>query len=453
VSNVGGNATCSANFATVSYAVTGTATGGGTIAASSGGSPCAGGACSVPFGGSATFTAGPDSAAIGFTGFSGACTVMGSDPRVAVVANVGAPASCVANFAGNVYTVTGNTTGGGTITGAVGSVACTAPATCSVPFGGSATFTAGADTAAVSFSGFTGACTALAGSPRVATVSNVGAAATCTANFTGNSYTVSGTATGGGTITATTGGVACTTASCSVPFGGSATFTAGGASSAIAFGGFSGDCVPTAPGAPTATVSNVGANATCVATFQTAQYQVTGTAMTPGGLPITGAVSAVSGGVVCPGAVCTVPYNGSVAFLALATSGNLVFQSFVGSCTSTGGLTAAIDPVLGAGSCTAIYGPPPEIPATLTVTVNPNSGGQGTVSCGAGASPANNNSTTCSFPDGTLVNVRAVADSTSVFGGWSGTGCPTGNQPGATFSFVLDGNATCTALFFNNVPR
>jgi hypothetical protein len=282
----------------------------------------------------------------------------------------------------------------------------------------------------------------------VATVSGVAANATCTANFRGAQYTVSGMAIGGGRITATSAGVGCTNASCSVPFGGSATFTAEGESSALTFVGFSGDCV-SAAGTPRtiATVSSVSKDATCVATFRTATYVVTGTAFDETGVGIPNVVSAVSGNVICPNAVCTVPFGGSVSFVALASTGNRVFQRFAGSCVDTGGLTAAISNVAGAGSCSAIYGPPAVTRATFTVQVDPQSRGAGTVSCGAGESPANNNATTCTFPVGTVVNGSGAPGISSTFGIWSGDSCPFTGSRGGTNSFRLDTNATCVARF------
>lgn len=445
VNNVSAAATCTANFGVVSYPVTGTTVGGGSITGSTGGAACANAACTVPFGGSATFTAGADTTALRFTGFSGAC-MAAAGTRTATVANVSSSATCTANFAPVTYLITGGATGGGSITGSTGGAACT-NAACTVPFGGSATFTAGADTTAVVFTNFSGACTATA-NPRVAVVSSVAANATCTANFRGALYTVSGMTVGGGRITATSAGVGCTNASCSVPFGGSATFTAEGEGSALTFVGFSGDCVPATSGSRTATVGSVSANATCVATFRTATYVVTGTAADESGLPIAGAMFATTGNVECANAACTVPFGGSVSFLALPSTGNRVFQRFGGSCVDTGGFTAAINNVAGAGSCTAIYGPPAVRRATFTVQVDPLSRGQGTVTCGSTADPANNNgATTCTFPVGTVVNGNAAPGIRSTFFIWSGDTCPFAGNRGGTNSFTLDTSVTCIGRF------
>jgi hypothetical protein len=220
-------------------------------------------------------------------------------------------------------------------------------------------------------------------------------------------------------------------------------------------------------GARSATVSNVGANATCVATFGTAQYQVVGGAVDETGTGITGVVSAVSAGVTCPTAMCTVPSGGSGGFAAAATSGTRVFKSFSGSCTEGAGRTATIATVLAGGMCTANYGPPPTVTITTTQVTSTNADGgiatgtgTGTVSCGVGNSSANNTLTTCSVPPGTEVNITATAanDEGSYFAGWTGAGCPTAPAtvrfPPTVSLITATQNITCTATWgYERAPQ
>jgi hypothetical protein len=500
---------CQANFTPLRYSVSGTPTpavGGAVAASATQGNPaCSGATCTVDYDSDVSLTATP-AEGYSFAGWSG-CTGAGTAPTLAFP-GVRADVSCQATFSRIFFTVDGNAGNGGSVaisSGSAGST-CAGPR-CTVPYGAEVVLTANAQTG-FQFGGWSG-CSTSAASPL--TLSNVVASSACTATFTRQRFTVTGNAapTDGGSVAATSSsaGATCTGASCGVDFGGTVALVAtpqrgfsfagwaGCSSSAnasisvanvsanvgcqanfsrqrfavigsasptglgavvasstsaesVTFGGFSGDCVATAQGARTATIGNVSKDASCVATFRAATYVVTGTALDETGFGIPNVVSATSGGAICPNAVCSaVPFSGSVSFVALASSGSRVFQRFGGSCVDTGGLTAVISNVTGTGSCTAIYGPPAVTRVTFTVSVDPQSRGQGTVSCGAGTSPANNNATTRTFPVGTVVNGSAAPGISSTFGVWSGSSCPFAANFGGTNSFRLDTNATCVGRF------
>jgi hypothetical protein len=427
IGNVMAPATCTVAFERIAYRVNGTTTGGGSISGSSNGAPCADAVCSVPFGGSATFTAGADTPALRFVGFSGGCTATEPGARSAVVTNVSMPVTCNANFRTASYTVRGTSEGGGSISATLNGATC-ANASCDVPFNGTVVFTAGPDTGAVRFSAFEGACTATG--PRTAEVKNVAANASCTARFVPANFTVVGRATGGGTISATRAGVACPAAMCSVPFNDGVVFTAGPDTPAATFTRFSGACA--AIGARTAQITNVSADAACIAEFSPRSYTITGRASNGGG------ISGTVGGQPCGGggSVCSVPFGDGAVFTATAPA-NYAISTWTG-CTQdpANPLRATVSSVAADGACVANFAP-----STVTIT---------TAVVGSGKAYVLRNNTECASTSGCVVPVGTVVtltqqpgSSSSVFTGW--TGCVTSTQ--ASVQLTATVSATCTANF------
>jgi hypothetical protein len=511
IRNVTANVACTATFQRLTFDVVGSAapTNGGALSvAAMAGATCNGTRCVVEYGGAVTFAATP-TASFELTGWTG-CTALAADPTRALVANVAADSSCVANFALRTYRVEGVAGTGGSISAATTTSGTCTGRVCTVNHGGNATFTATVDTAnGYVFQGWTG-CTASAQNPLRATVANVTAAGTCTANFELMRFTVAGNPNAGGAVLAASEGGTCAANSCSVNFGANVTlmalagtgfrftgwtacpvtggpviqipnvaanvtctanferlaFTVTGAVSPVRSGslsvaGTTGTCTGTSCVVPyggsvtyeatdgvgyefvswtgctaladqprRAAVSNVGADATCVANFRLRSYRVEGLA-DPGGRISSAAADPGS----CTGSVCTVNHGGSVTFSAEAASG-YSFSGWSGACTPSpsNALQATASGVTQPGTCTASFRP-----QTFTVTAAQNGSGRVLASVD-GVSCAGE---TCTVPAGTIVRLTAVARG-SRFRDWT---CSNTSSTSAVFDVTASANITCFANF------
>jgi hypothetical protein len=218
LSNVTGARTCRAAFTRIRLTVSANAVGGGSVAATTGGSDCLLDTCSVDYGASVTVTASVP-AGVEFTGWSGCST---SRELNVTIANVTMSQVCTANFRGLSYPVTGQAAaaGGGTVTARTTTGSCSG-SRCTVTHGGSATLTA-TPSAGFGFASWSGGPACTGGAELV--LSNVRAEIACTASFTRlGPFTVTATSDGGQPATASSGGASCPASGCSVPYGGSAT--------------------------------------------------------------------------------------------------------------------------------------------------------------------------------------------------------------------------------------
>lgn len=426
IATVEGAVACQANFERLSFVVNGVAGPGGSIIGAVGQTACPNASCTVVYDGSASFLAMP---AAGFAVAEWSGCAVGSDPLFASVSNVRAPATCTLSFARIIFPVTGQASGGGSISGESGGAPCPGNV-CQVPSGGSATFTAGADTAALRFTGFSG-CAASAQNPRVAVVANVRGPVTCSANFAVPVYTVVGSASNGGTITASSNGVSCAGPTCSVPYGGNASFTVGPDPTGFVFSNFTGACVQS--GARTARIDPVVGDAMCIANFTRAQLSVTGRAA---GGSIVGENGAV-GGAVCVDNVCSVPYQGGASFIAAPLDASWELAGWTG-CTEDpqNRLRATISNVVANATCSVAF-------RQVSYTLRGEASGRGTVSASAGGAPCANNA--CTVTRGSVVTMTATPDANAGarFNGWSG--CSASRE--LTINVPATASETCTASF------
>jgi hypothetical protein len=340
--------------------------------------------------------------------------------------------SVTATFAAtatHTLTIAKNGTGTGTVTG--GGINCGATCEVQVAEGTNVNLTASPDNGSV-FAGWSGAGCSGTASCQV----SMTAAQTVTATFnTVPTYmlTVSkGSSTGSGTVTSNPAGINCG-ADCSEQYqsGTPVTLTATPDLGSV-FAGWSGAGCSGTGGLCQVTMS---AAQTVTATFNTAPIY-TLTINKPG----TGAGTVTSdvGGINC-GAACSAQYTGgaNVTLTATAQAGSVFAGWSGGGCTGTllcnvtmtGNLTvtATFNTITYALTVTKV--------GTGTGVVTSNPAG---INCGA----------TCvfNFNNGANVTLTAVADSGSLFSGWSGGGC-TGSAP---CTVAMTTARSITATFTNS---
>jgi len=216
---------------------------------------------------------------------------------------------------------------------------------------------------------------------------------TCNANFEiTRTMTVIKSGTGDGTIGGT-----------GLYLDGSSASVSATANSSSLFTGWSGDCSGTT--SPLSVTMNT--DKTCTANFELKRTL----AVLKNG---TGTGTVTGAGTYA---------NGTKAYPTATAATTSIFTGWSGDCTGT---DTPYDLLMDANkSCTATF----ELPLTLTIT---KSGlGSGTVG-GAGA-----------YINGTTAEATAVAETGSIFTGWSGH-CTGTTSP---FSIVMNANKTCTANF------
>jgi hypothetical protein len=423
VANVTGAVNCVANFALRSFRVAAVASTGGNITnATTTSGTCSGAACTVNYGGSATFTAATTSG-YDFSGWTG-CTASATNPLQATVANVTGAVTCSANFKLASYTVAAVSDNNGTIDGASTPNGTCTGNTCSVTRGGSATFTFVPRTG-YQLASFTGGCVVNAAGT-AATISNVTSDTTCVANFRPRNYTVTAVASGPGTVTASVGGTPCANNVCTVPYNNSVTVTA--AQGTSTFGGWS--CNNGQSSSSTSFAVAATNNVTCTATFSV------GRATVATRVNVAGRGSATVSGGSAPtcntdNTSCTVNL-GSTVTLTAAPQRNYVFAGWSGCAAAA---PTALSTTVSANSsstiCLATFNPvtvkvaglwTPETVSTAGEPINsvafseplgPN-GDQG--SCSADA----NHHWTCAVPIGGSVNMNVTVATGYTIDGISG---------------------------------
>lgn len=430
--------TCQANFQPLVYTVSGRAApvSGGNVSASSDNMSCPDARCSVSFGSTVVLTASPVDG-YEFASWSGCPSGLGSGTTL-TLSGVTSDSSCQANFRARELTIEGRAEPAlaASVSAGTDTMSC-ADARCVVQEGDAVelSFTQTEEQArAYIFVDWTG-CPESSTASRLS-LPNVRASATCSANFAPRPparFNVDGTVTpaGGGTVTASSdsAGATCAGARCTVNEGATVTLTASAASGFV-FQGFS---CPSQENV--ATVANVSADASCIATFQPSpptRFTVSGSVASSGG----GSVVATSdsANASCQGASCTVDEGATVLLTASAATG-YSFASW--SCPSQGNV-AAVGPVTADGSCTATF---TQLSYPVSGTVVPAAAGSIVVSAGACAAAS------CQVPHGTRATV-AVSQSPEqarryVFRGYRG--CP-GTTPTIELPSVT-GPLACEANF------
>lgn len=354
---VTGNVSCNVRFSDVpTYRVNVEATGGTIVAATPAACAPVNGvaSCSVVRGTDLTFTAQP-SPNFETPTWSVGCTPT-ANPLVASIANIAANTTCTVHFSAvPTFEVRGEAAGGGALASSEATLgSCTDAHVCIVRRGGSATFRVPAtDSATVRFSRWSGAC-ANAGTARTATVDDISANATCTANFvTVSRFTATGAVSGGGSVDvdSTAANASCEADSCTVDAGSTVTMTAR-ANENFAFVGWSGCTRSTASTVDVTVTSNL----TCTATFEPVRARAT--VVVEAASPNDASVSASSG--TCGPSSCTVDEGTRVTISARA-GGNFRFVRWTGC--SPDSPTSAQTSVLATGgtiTCTASFDGPSE---------------------------------------------------------------------------------------------
>jgi hypothetical protein len=395
------------------------ATGGSVVASSSAGNArCNGALCEVDEGGAVVLTA-TANANFRFTGWSGGGACSGSSPRLEL-RDLRASIICNANFVGRIVV------SAAVAPAAAGSVAATSLSPGAQCSGASCTVDTGADVmlraSAADGYRFTrwsgcGNALALANNPLllVGPTNNE----RCTANFERLAYTVTATATAGGSVTGTSAGQTCANGRCTVVHGEGASFTAS-AAAGYNFSGWSG-CVTSSE--RTIELANVTGDATCRAAFS--RIQLTVSAIAGSG----GSVSASTGGAQCMNARCSIDYGADVALTATAQAG-VEFVNWSGCSTSSERIITLND-VMSSQTCTANF-------RALEYTVRGavTAAGGGTVSCATG----------CTVRHGGSIALTASANTAQGYRFARWVDCtPATNNPLTVANVTAD--RTCTASF------
>ncbi len=314
-----------------------------------------------------------------FTGWSGACTGTG-----ACMVTMDAAKSVTATFTINTYALTVSTVGTGGVTGP--QIACPGDCTGTFPHGALVTLaqTAGAG---YTFTGWSGACTGSG-----ACVVAIDAAKNVTATFTINSYDLTASTVGSGSVTAPQ--IACP-GDCTGTFThGTSVTLAQSADPGYTFGGWSGACSGTA-----ACTVTMDAAKSVTATFTLDSHDL---AVSTVG---TGSVTAPQ--IACPGDCAgTFPYGTLVTLVPTAGTGH-AFTGWSGACSGTGACVVTMD---AAKSVTATFTIKSYDLTVATV-------GTGSVTAPQIACPGD---CTGTFTHGTQVPLAASAGPGYAFTGWSG---------------------------------
>ena len=240
------------------------------------------------------------------------------------------------------------------------------------------------------FSGWGGACSGTG-----ACSVTMDAAKTVTANFTLNTYALTVSKTGEGTITSNPAGITCGS-DCTETFNhGAVVVLTAAPATGYSFTGWSGGVCS---GTGTCSVT-MDAAKSATATFTINSY------------PLTVAVSPAGGGTTLPAAGEHSYTHGAVVPMSATPATGYTFTGWSGACTGTGACQVTMD---GAKSITANF----TLNAyALTVTKSGNGSGTVTsdpagINCGADCSE--------NYAHGTVVVLTAAPAATSTFTGWSG---------------------------------
>jgi len=294
-------------------------------------------------------------------------------------------------------TVTRTGSGSGTVTSSPLAIFC--GATCNADFEAGSVVTLHASPEAGSvFAGWSGGC---AGTGSCAI--SMDSAKSVTASFTHESYPLTVTRVGPGTVTSSPSGIYCG-AACNANYDSGTLVTLMATPDAGAtFAGWSG--AYTGTGSCTITMDMA---KSVTATFTRESYPLTVTKIGPG------TVTGTPTGIYC-GAACNASYNaGTLVTLTATADAEATFTGWSGACTGTGGCAVNMDM---AKNVTATF-----ILDSYLLSLSKTGNGAGTVTsnpsgiaCGLTCS--------ASFNAGTTITLTATPTSGSTFTGWSGGGC------------------------------
>lgn len=362
-----------------------------------------------------------------FTGWSGtACSGTNNFCALEVTSNTMA----IATFVLDTYDVDASVTGPGRIVTGSGGIDCGADCQETVQHGTMVTLNAIADDGAV-FTSWGGACAAESTATCVITITD---AATVTASFAANQYTITASTTdvGEGTITSGDGGISCG-ADCtdSASHGETVTFTAT-ADSGSTFIGWGGDCA--AEPTNVCTVSIV-ADTTVSAAFVIGNEFLTVTKSGSGAGSVVSDVSGINCGSTC---ASSFPNGTMVELTATAAVGSTFTGWGGGTCTG-------VSP-----TCTVMVDTMIAVTAEFTIDqhtleVEVDGEGSGNVASISGSIMCGSSGSMCSetVNHGTTRTLSATPGANSVFAGWSLPECP-GTGP-CVVSITSD--VTVVALF------
>ncbi len=379
-----------ATFDVATYTVTVTKSGAGTGTISGSGIDC-GATCTttVEHGAAITLTAAPASLSV-FAGWGGACS--GTSTCTVTVTD---DTAITAAFALDDITlsVTRGGNGMGTVTSAPAGINCGGDCEQTYTAGQAVTLTATPATGST-FTGWAGGGCTGTGTCTV----TMTAATAVTATFTLNTYALTVTRTGNGTVASTPSGIACG-GDCTETYdhGTMVTLTATPAADS-SFTGWSGACSGTG-----ACVVSMTAARSVSATFALMTYplSVTVTGM--------GNVSSNPVGINC-GAACMQSYqHGTNVTLTPAAVTGYTFTGWGGACTGTGACTVAMTQARTVSATFTLNTYPLDVTVTGTGTVTSSPAG---ITCGADCSE--------SYNHGTNVTLTPAAGTGYTFTSWGG---------------------------------
>ncbi|MCA9578451.1 MAG: hypothetical protein KC668_23625 [Myxococcales bacterium] len=385
----------------VSLLISRSGSGMGTVTSAPTGIDC-GASCSAVFapGEEITLTA-TETAGSTFMGWSGDCTGTG----MTCTLTMSAARSVTATFDVNTYmlSVARDGTGSGSVSSVPAAIDC--GATCSAPYahGTNVVLIAAADEGST-FTGWAGACQ---GTNTFCSVP-ITAAATATATFTRDTYTLTAAVTGAGKIVSGAGGIDCGS-DCSETYAHGQMVTLNAiANDGAAFTGWSGAC---AAESSTSCVVTLTQAESVGATFAINQYALTASTTDNGSGTITSSDGSIDCGSDCTGAA---GHGDSITFTATADAGS-TFIGWGGDCAGEASNVCTLT-IAGATSVSAAF-----VLGNEFLTVTKSGTGAGTV---ASDVPGIDCGSTCasSFTNGTMVTLTATPATGSTFTGWSG-GC------------------------------
>ncbi|MFT3925038.1 MAG: InlB B-repeat-containing protein [Myxococcales bacterium] len=382
-----GNVSCTANFIK-RWTVTASAGTGGSAALTA---PCAGASCTIDDNGSATWLATP-TGSYRFDHWDGDAGCTGTNPTLSL-SNLTAATTCKANFTARV-TVSFNAVANGSVAASntPANAVCTT-GSCVIDQGDGLRLTA---TPAANYVFKSWSCSASTTSPL--DLGPVNTSVTCSATFALIQYSVSYSASNGGTLTPP-GGCPASPGSCNQNINSQPQLTAGPDTATARFTGWSG-CSGTVNNR-TITLDALKGNVSCTANF-IKRWTVTASAGTGGSAALT---------APCAGASCTIDDNGSATWLATPT-GSYRFDHWDGDAGCTG-----TNPTLSLGNLTAATTCKANFTARVTVSFNAVANG----SVAASNTPANAVCTTgsCVIDQGDGLRLTATPAANYVFKSWS----------------------------------
>lgn len=420
--------------------------GAGTVTSNPAGFTCTAGPCTAafPYGSTVTVTAAAStgSSFVRWTGLTGCST----SPTCTVTLPQAGAAGAVFSLNSETLTVGYAGSGAGSVSSPDGALSCTSSGcTGKYLFGTRVTLRATPSTGSV-IAGWTGCTPSSDSSSCVATV-GIGTAVTVTFGTAMETVSVGFGGNGTGSVSSDDKNISCNsdgTGVCSFQYPYGATLTLQALpQSGSRFGGFSGaGCTGTGPcklsvNGPMQVTASFVATTSLILSFN------------GGG---SGSVLAAPGGTCnsSPTTSCNITLDSgtAVSLKATAASGS-AFGGFAGCSVSASDPTSCSLTLTGAAqTVTTTFNPAPQ-PLSVTIAAqaaSPNSGTAVTGSVSSAPAGINCSSNTCSsnFPYNSQVTLTAAPGASSVFTGWSGTGC---SGTGSTCTVTMSQAQAVTANF------